>query len=70
MNNKFTSESVKEVNIYLTASWLGKYPPLFISSIVIIDNFYLQATRAGIAAGIVVGIIDLEFFLCHTVSMF
>ena len=28
----FTSVSVKVVYIYLTASWLGKYPPLFTST--------------------------------------
>ena len=30
----FTSASVKVVDIYLTASWLDKYPPLFTSTLV------------------------------------
>ena len=30
----FTSVSVKVVDIYLAASWLGKYPPLFSSTLV------------------------------------
>ena len=28
----FTSVSVKVVDIYLAASWLGQYPPLFTST--------------------------------------
>ena len=30
----FTSVSVKGVDIYLDASWLGEYPPLFTSTLV------------------------------------
>ena len=31
----FTSVSVKVVDIYLAALWLGKYPPLFTSTLVV-----------------------------------
>ena len=30
----FTTVSVEVVDIYLTASWRGKYPPLFTSTLV------------------------------------
>ena len=44
----FTSVSVKVVDIYLTASWLGEYPPLFTSTSVnnIIVNYTSPILRS------------------------